>query len=162
MAKSHMPAAFPGFARYGNSILVVWDDEDESTDPYLHAALLLGLALASRQRRPEDAGDIEALADIEHRIQRELERLEKMRKLSESIHTDAERLGEEVRKGGDALGVLLKKAKSTLKALNVELEEAEGARTVPVMLPAASLAQARGALGTAAGDSQTVVEAEPL
>jgi hypothetical protein len=145
MARSHAPAAFPSFARYGNDILVVWDEEDEGTDPYLHAAILLGLALASRQRRPDDAGDIEALADIEHRIQRELERLDRMRKLSESIRNDAEKLGEEVRKGGDALGRLLSKAKATLKALNVELAEAEDAKKAPVILPPGSLLQAREA-----------------
>ncbi|WP_437802511.1 hypothetical protein [Sorangium sp. So ce693] len=146
IARSHAPAAFPRFARYGNDILVVWDEEDKETDPYLHAAILLGLALASRQRRPEDAGDIEALADIEHRIQKELDRLDTMRKLSESIRSDAEKLGEEVRKGGDALGRLLRKAKATLKALNVELAEAEDAKRAPVVLPAGSLEQARAAL----------------
>jgi hypothetical protein len=100
MARSHAPTAFPMFARYGSDILVVWDHEDEQTDPYLHAAILLGLALASRQRRPDDEGDIRALADIEHRIQKELERLDKMRKLAESIRDDADKLTEEVRKGG--------------------------------------------------------------
>jgi hypothetical protein len=143
MARSHAPAAFPSFARFGNDILVVWDEEDEGTDPYLHAAVLLGLALASRQRRPDDAGDIEALADIEHRIQKELERHDKMRKYIESIRSDADKLGEEVRKGGEALGLLLRKAKSTLKALNVELAEAEDAKKAPVMLPAGALLQAR-------------------
>ncbi len=146
MAKSHAPTAFPTFARYGADILVVWDDEDDQTDPYLHAAILLGLALASRQRRPDDAGDIRALADIEHRIQKELERLDKMRKLAEFIRDDADKLTEEVRKGGNALELLLRKAKSTLKALDVELTEAEEAKAAPLMLPAASLVQARGAL----------------
>jgi hypothetical protein len=146
MARSHAVAGFPNFARYGNDILVIWDEEDEGTDPYLHAAVLLGLALASRQRRPDDAGDIEALADIEHRIQKELERLDKMRKLVESIRGDAEKLGEEVRKGTNAFDLLLRKAKSTLRALNVELTEAEDAKSAPVMLSAGSLALARGGL----------------
>ncbi len=149
MARSHAPAAFPAFARYGNDILVVWDEEDEATDPYLQAAVFLGVALASRQRRPDDAGDIEALADIEHRIQKQLERLDRMRKLVESIQGDAKKLGDEVDKGGKALGVLLKNAKSTLKALNVELTEAEEAKSEPVMLPVASLAEARTALASA-------------
>lgn len=146
MAKSHAPTAFPAFARYGADILVTWDDEDDQTDPYLHAAILLGLALASRARRPDDAGDIRALADIEHRIQKELERLDKMRKLAESIRDDADKLTEEVRKGGNALDLLLRKAKSTLKALDVELTEAEEAKSAPVMLPAGSLVQARAAI----------------
>jgi hypothetical protein len=134
-------------------------EERKRGDPYLHAAILLGLALASRQHRPYDAGDIEALADVQHRIEKELERLDKMRKLAESIRGDAEKLGEEVRKGGDALGVLLRKAKATLKALNVELTEAETAKSAPVMLPAGSLAQARAALGPVAVEG---LLAEPI
>jgi hypothetical protein len=146
LAKSHAPTAFPAFARYGSAILVIWDDEDEQTDPYLHAAILLGLALASHQRRPDDEGDLRALSDIEHRIQKELERLDKMRKLADSIRDDADKLGEEIRKGGNSLDLLLRKAKSTLKALDVELTEAENARTTPVTLPATSLVAARAAL----------------
>jgi hypothetical protein len=152
MARSHAAAGFPSFARYGNDILVVWDEEDEGTDAYLHAAILLGLALASRQRRPDDAGDIEALADIEHRIQKELDRLCKMRKLVESIRGDAEKLGDEVRKGGNALDMLLRKAKTTLKALNVELADAEDARSAPVSLPADSLVQAQSAVRELVGE----------
>lgn len=113
---------------------------------------MLGLALCSKQRRPDDAGDIKALADIEHRIQKEVDRLEKMRKLADSIRKDAEAMSEEVRKGGDALGLLLRKAKSTLKALNVEMEEAKDAASAPVALVADSLLQARGALVPANGD----------
>jgi hypothetical protein len=139
-------------------VLVVWDEEDEATDPYLHAAILLGLGLASRQRRPQDAGDIEAMADVEHRIQKELDRLDRMRKLAESIRDDADKLTEEVRKGSKALDLLLRKAKSTLEALNVELTEAEDAKSAPVMLPAASLAEARAALGPVSGED---VHAEP-
>jgi len=159
MAKSHAPTAFPNFARYGSDILVVWDDEDEQTDPYLHAAILLGLSLASRQRRPDDAGDIRALADIEHRIQKELDRLERMRKLAESIRDDADKLTEEVRKGANAFDLLLRKAKSTLTALDVELSEEAEAKSAPVMLPAGSLLQARASLlGTGSGDIPTAAE----
>jgi len=152
MAKSHAPTAFPTFARYGCDILVTWDDEDEQTDPYLHAAVLLGLALASRQRKPEDAGDLQALADIEQRIQKELDRLGRMRKLAESIRGDADKLADEVRKGENGLDLLLRKAKTTLKALNVELAEVQDAALTPVTLPAGSLDQARSAIGEAASD----------
>ncbi|MGH7286251.1 MAG: hypothetical protein ACRELY_32430 [Polyangiaceae bacterium] len=146
MAKTHAHVAFPRFARYGTDILVAWDENDDETAPYLHAAILLGLALASRQRRPDDAGDVAALADIEHRIQKELERLEKMRKLAESIRGDADKLTEEIRKGGNAFDLLLRKAKATLKALDVELTASEDAKASPVLLPAESLARAREGL----------------
>lgn len=152
VARSHAPAAFPRFARYGSDILMVWDEEDEETDPYLHAALLLGLALASQKRRPDDAGDVKALAGIEHSLQEELKRLDKMRKLSDSIRRDAEKLGEEVRIGTDKLGQLLRKAKEALRAMNVELADAEAAKNAPIMLPADSLVQARAALAEHAAE----------
>lgn len=137
MARSHAPAGFPPMARYGQDILVTWDDEDESTDPYLHAGVILGLALASRQRRPVNEGDVKALADVEHRIQQELRRHETMKKLAERIRKDAEELGDELRKGSDKLTLLLRSAKATLKALNVELVDAEAERSEIISLPLA-------------------------
>lgn len=143
MARSHAPAGFPEMARYGNDILVIWDDEDETTDAYLHAGVILGLALSSRQKRPADEGDLKALADIEHRIHQELARQEKMKKLAERIRKDAEELGEELRKGADKLNLLLRNAKKTLKALCVELEDAEAERGEPIV--GASLVDTKGA-----------------
>ncbi|HVY45489.1 MAG TPA: hypothetical protein VHB21_06395 [Minicystis sp.] len=59
---------------------------------------------------------------------------------------NADKLTEEVRKGGDALDLLLRKAKSTLRALDVELTGIEETKRAPVMLPPASLTEARAAL----------------
>lgn len=33
MAKSHAPEPFPRFARYGNNVLAVWDDQDPPSEP---------------------------------------------------------------------------------------------------------------------------------
>lgn len=154
LARSHVPIGFPGFAQFGSDILVTWDENDGESHAYFHAAILLGLALAARQRRPQDSGDIEALADVEHRIQKEVERLDKMRKLVESIRDDADKLSEEIRKGGKSFDLLLRKAKSTLKALNVELTAEEEAKASPIELPEDSLAQARAALAPI--DAQTL------
>ena len=82
-------------------------------------------------------------ADIERRFQKELERFEKMRELAESIRDDADKLSEEVRKRCNALDLRLRKAKSTLRALDVQATEAEEAKLAPLMLPAGSLVQAR-------------------
>lgn len=73
------------------------------------------------------------------------------------IRDDADKLSEEVRKGGNALDLLLRKAKTTLKALDVELTEAQEAKAAPVMLPAASLVQARAALGPVQAEALAVV-----
>jgi hypothetical protein len=67
MARSHASDAFPRFARYGNSVLVIWDDEDPSTAAYLQAAVLLGMALVTRSKSVGDEADIAALRDIETR-----------------------------------------------------------------------------------------------
>ena len=142
MARSHAPAGFPDMARYGTDILVTWDSEDESTDPYLHAAVILGLALASRQHRPVDEGDVKALAGVEHQIQAELARHERMKKLADGIRKNAEALGDELRIGSNKLSVLLRNAKDTLKALNVELSDSGAEREQPIV--AGRLEEARG------------------
>lgn len=146
MARSHAAEGFPSFARYGNDVLVVWDETDESTDPYLQAALFLALGLATRQRRGADQGNLEALADVEQRVERELKRHAKMRSLSESIQKKSEELIEEVRKGEKGLKLLLKDAKATLKALDVELTSVDEEREEPLLLDAGDLDEARAAL----------------
>ena len=65
IARSHATDAFPNFARFGSNVLVVWDETNASADPYLHAAIMLGLSLASRTRTVGSDGDLHALQDIE-------------------------------------------------------------------------------------------------
>jgi hypothetical protein len=74
-----------------------------------------------------------------------------MRKLTETIRGQADQLGDEVRKGRDALGLLLQNAQSTLKALNVETIEPESAKREPVLLGAAPAARKREALTARTG-----------
>lgn len=135
LAKSHAPNGFPGFSRCGNDVLVIWDENDPMTDAYLQAAVLLALGLATRQKRGDDDGNIKALADIEQRIEKELKRHDKMRELVEAIQKKAEDLGDELRKGTKGLHLLVKNAKATLKALNVELAAVEEERAEPMSLP---------------------------
>jgi hypothetical protein len=84
MARSHAADSFPTFARHGHNVLVTWDDRDGTSDAYLHAAVMLGMALVSRTKTTGDAGDIAALRDIEGRIEAEITRLDKMQKCSET------------------------------------------------------------------------------
>lgn len=149
LAKSHAMNGFPGFTRCGNDVLVIWDENDPMTDAYLQAAILLALGLATRQKRGDDDGNIKALADIEQKIERELKRHEKMRDLVETIQKKAEDLADELRKGTKGLHVLVKDAKATLKALNVELAAAEEERAEPLLFPTGDHA-ARAALVSAA------------
>ncbi|APR75148.1 Hypothetical protein A7982_00494 [Minicystis rosea] len=137
MAQSHAQPGFPRFARHGVDILLTWDEEDEGSDAYLHAAVLLATALTARARGPENAGSRDALRDVEQRICKELDRHTKMRKMIESIEKNAHDLSEELRRGTDKLEGLLRSAKSTLKALDVELAEEEAEGAPPVIFPQA-------------------------
>jgi hypothetical protein len=142
MARSHAPDGFPRFARHGNNVLVTWDENDTSSDPYLHAAVMLGLALVTRGRTPADQGEIDALRDIEGRIDNELSRLQKMEKHNDNIRKNSEEIDEEIRKARRQLDILLAKARQTLRALRIELNEESVERASPLEfaggLPAAA------------------------
>lgn len=116
-------------------MLVTWDEQDPSTDPYLHAAVFLGMALVTLSRTTADAGDIAALRDIENRIEAELSRIEKMEKHCETIRKNTDGISDEVRKSQKALDMLLRKAQSTLRALNVELHDESAERGSPIAPP---------------------------
>jgi hypothetical protein len=139
MARSHAIDAFPQFARYGNNVLAVWDDQNPASDVYLHAAILLGMGLVTRTGTAGDPGNIAALRDIEARIEAELGRLEKMAKYSELIRKNTDGIDDEVRKAQKALDLLLRKAQSTLRALNVEVSDEAAETASPVLLPKESL-----------------------
>lgn len=146
MARSHAGDLFPSFARYGNNVLVVWDERDPSTDAYLHAALMLGMALVARSKNVGAEGDITALRDIGTRVEQELGRLEKMEKSTDAIRTQANRIDHEIGVARKALDLLLRKAQATLRALQVEVYEESVERQSPILLPGDSLEQAAGAL----------------
>lgn len=124
MATSHAKATFPRFARHGQNVLVCWDPEDPATDAWLEAALTLGLYLVARTKTA-DTGDVRAMVDVEHRITAELERIDRLEKFNKKIEDGSEGIAGELRKARKELTVLVGKAKSTLRALDVALDEAE-------------------------------------
>ena len=132
MARSHASDAFPTFSRYGSNVLVVWDAEDPTTDAYLHAAVLLGMALVIRTKTTGDAGDIAALRDIEGRIETELSRLDRMEKHSDAIRRNSEGISDEIRRAQKAFDLLLRKAQSTLRALNIEVRDELSESSSPI------------------------------
>jgi hypothetical protein len=146
MARSHASDTFPRLARHGNNVLATWDESDPTTDAYLQAAILLGLGLVARGRTVGDPGDIEALRDVEGRIETEVARLAKLAKFNENIKCNSEHIDEEIRKGLSQLGILLKKSRGVLKALNIELSEEDAERASPIMVDGASLSRAQAAL----------------
>jgi arginyl-tRNA synthetase len=107
---------------------------------------MVGMALVARSRTAGDAGDIAALRDVESRIEGELARVEKMEKHAEAIRKNTDGISDELRKAQKALDLLLRKAQSTLKALNVELHDEAAERGSPIALPNSSSEAASAAL----------------
>jgi hypothetical protein len=150
MARSHAGDDFRPFVRHGNNVLVVWDENDPSTDPYLHAAITLGFCLVARIRAVRDAGDINALREVEQRIANEVARLSRIENACDTITKQASTIAEEVRKGHKDLGRLLADARNVLLALKLEISDEVAEAASPLHLPDGSLANAVLTLG--AGD----------
>lgn len=135
MARSHAVATFPLLSRHGSNVLVIWDKDDAGSDAFFSAALLLGLGLATRERRDAADGDLEALTGLAGRLDAELQRLSKVSKASESIRRNAEFISDEVRKADKVLRGLVEDAASSLRALKIELNDEEEERRTPIALP---------------------------
>jgi len=96
------------------------------------AQRLAARAGLSSSTKPTPGGS--DLRDIEKRIEGELDRLDKMSKHSDAIRRGVDGISEEIRKAEKALDLLLRKAQSTLRALNVEVYEEEAERRTPIQL----------------------------
>lgn len=136
MASASAWPGAPEFSRYGNTIFVQWDPEDPCSNAMLKAALFSATFMATRRSSNADQGDLEALHDVDTRIQAELDRIIKMRKEVDKITRAAETLQDQLRIGGDKLGKLLEKAKATLLALDVQLHDRELEVANPLCVPA--------------------------
>jgi hypothetical protein len=147
MAASHAPPSFPRFKRCGQNVLVRWDENDPRTNPWLEAGLAVALFLVSRTKSVGSEGDLAALRDVEERIQAELKRIEKMEDCTHGIRRNCDNLEEELGKARKQFGLLLREAKETLAALNIELVEEAAERACPLEVPLhVSLGTAEGAL----------------
>ena len=97
-------------------------------------------------------GDLEALRDIEGRIEDELRRLEKMEKHYEGIRKNSDGIADEIRKAQRQLDLLLRKARRTLTALNIELHDESVERSTPIKVSFESYTTAATALSALWGD----------
>jgi hypothetical protein len=95
MAKSHAPDGFARFGRYGSNVLVGLGRYRHIDGPLPARSGQLGPGLATRRKRVGDQGDIEALHDIEGRIEDELRPHEKMEKRNEGIRKNSDGIADE-------------------------------------------------------------------
>lgn len=136
MARSHAPVGFPRFRRYGADVLVTWDDGDPESDVILEIALSLALFMAPQGRREsEDREDIEALHDIQGRIESEIKRWQKIRKRGERVRSDGDFICIEADRGEKALGLMARNACKMLRALNVPVLDTADEGEPTLLLP---------------------------
>lgn len=84
-AKRNAPEALQPFSRYGNDLIVLWDDEDPTTDVYVKAAYSTARALSLRE-----AAETEGLSDALETAERAIRAIEKEAGYLEEITKAAE------------------------------------------------------------------------
>ena len=138
------PHGFPAFERVGADILVQWDPDDASTDAYLHAALLLALALAARLQQTEAPAEAEELARLERLVGKHVERMNSLQKRARTLSLAIKEIGDELHDGlaevqdmAQALGGVLRAVRAEHAA---ELETRESQVRTTTRLDAGGIA----------------------
>jgi hypothetical protein len=105
-SKRTAPVGLKPLARYGNDVVVVWDAEDEVTDTYLGAAIMVCKALAVRKSAAdaELAADLDALDKCIREVERQAGYLDEIKTSSSTIRSGAEKILDRVEKMRSALG----------------------------------------------------------
>jgi hypothetical protein len=137
LARSRAPQTFPPFARFGSNVVVTWDEEDPATDPWLHAAVTLGLFLVTRARATSQDGQEDALGDLDERIDELLARMARIAKSNEAIRRGSDAIADEVRACEHTLQALLGDARRALEAKAVPVRDEQAERRKPLVLRAA-------------------------
>jgi hypothetical protein len=88
------PGGLKPLARYGNDVVAIWNSEDELTDPYLSAALMICKALALRQTAtdPGLAADLDLLDKPIREVERQAGYLDEVTASSLTIKNGAEKI----------------------------------------------------------------------
>lgn len=88
------PNGLEPIARYGDDIIVLWDAENESTDAYLKAGLMIAKAIAVRARTETDsqAHDLKAMGACVAEILRLANQIEDIATWTNTIKNNAEKV----------------------------------------------------------------------
>ncbi len=133
VAKTH-DDRFAPFARYGNDVIVVWDPEDPATDPYLQAAFLLALGMASRGAR-QASPVADAVDDFHSRIETEVKRFAEMRQHADRIVKSADSILQALVTSESKLKLLVgRAAKTALFLRSTEVDAASDTDFEPLVL----------------------------
>jgi len=104
-SKSTAPANQESIVRLGDDIFVIWDADDIGSDVILKTALSLAKALCVREstKRNSEAAEFHAIDKAILAIEKEARRLDEMKKWTETIKSNSNKILDEVRKMTDGL-----------------------------------------------------------
>ena len=126
-SKRTAPSGLRSLARYGSDVVLVWDAEDESSDVYFAAGIMIAKALALRTKTMSKASpvDIDALDSAIREIERQAGMLEEIKTSSGTIKSGAEKILARV----EQMRAALAKQIATLDQQAVALREFVGQAT---------------------------------
>lgn len=119
-SKKTVPANIESIVRYGENIFVVWDAEDIGSDAILKSALSLAKAMCVRDacKRTAEATEFEAIDAAILAIEKEAKRLDEMRRWTETIKANSDKILDAVRKMSDGLQSQVGKLREAVDGLD--------------------------------------------
>ena len=121
-SKKTAPISLESITRYGDDVFVVWDADDPGSDVILKSALSLAKAMCVREafKRSAEAAEFEAIDFAILAIEKEAKRLDEMRKWTETIKANSDKVLESVRKMADGLQSQVARLREAVEGLAIE------------------------------------------
>lgn len=118
-SKRSAPEGTRSLARYRNDIIVVWDAEDPTTDPFLLAAIEIARACViefQRTNKNEEV-DFESIDRAINDIEKHASKLDDVRKWTETIKSSSDKILDRIRKDQEGFEKQVAKLRDKLTAL---------------------------------------------
>ena len=125
-SKRTAPENFQPLRRLGNDIFVVWDSEDEVSDVYLSAAMTLARALCVQDAGAarEHSISFSVMDDAILEIERQAEKLDKIKTWTETIRNNSGNVLDEVRKMKESLVIQIRHLRDALSSAKIAVRPA--------------------------------------
>jgi hypothetical protein len=107
----------------GDKIFIVWDPEDPRSDWLLSAATYIAMGRSKPPENVIDPKQREAIRKVTKELEAEAKRYAKMSKEIDNIQSNADKLSDNIRIGGDGIQRCIKHAQTTLKVLEMDSTE---------------------------------------
>lgn len=110
------------FSIQGNTLFVVWDEDDPSTDWLLLAAIYIAIGRVRVGSDDLDEEERIAISDLIRNLKEEVDRFGRMRKFIDIVKTNVKHLDKEILVGSNSIRECLDDAKEILKMSDDDLD----------------------------------------